>query len=514
MFVASKETPNMIKRHFQYHDTMSNLPQSDWILAGRYVDGDLSTRESTEAESRIKSDAAFAAAVEEIRTQSSLISRLPRFEPSDDLADRTLQTSLDQVQAIMGAWPVESTTGLGNSSSSSADSSFDWKSAAAVVTALAGCLVIGAMLWQNNTIPSDVARKATVAAAPVEISNKDVAVAARSKSGDLVAPQGIGLAELESAEADTMGGMQEGAMQRVAPIELPGAFSGTPVQRSVAKQSKPGDARSGDAKSSVGLAAVNASAPVNQIWYVSQDSNASKSAVCDVLMQNRIQVQREVRKQVQAPATAEAVEAFYVAATPKQMKLAMSQLSNNADIEMIQLPGENSPIADAIEQQYAKSSPAALVDEAEQANMPQQFPRPETQALAQQLYSNYVPRNISPPGPVPPILNSDSQIDGLTESDEAARFQSKIASNTNQAQKQSIPPKAAFGKGSGGGGFGGAIADADKAELNEKSDRGSQAAQIAINARTQLAELGKYLDESDGQLRQYLILVRGGEEKK
>jgi len=86
---------------------MSNLPQSDLILAGRFVDGDLPAHEATQAEARIVKDATFAAAVEQIRNQSFLLGKLPKFKPSDDLADRTLQASLDQVKAIMGAWPIE-----------------------------------------------------------------------------------------------------------------------------------------------------------------------------------------------------------------------------------------------------------------------------------------------------------------------------------------------------------------------------------------------------------------------
>ena len=62
---------------------MSNLSQSDLILAGRFVDGDLPAHEAAQAKARVAKDASFAAAVEQIRDQSSLLERLPKFKPSD-----------------------------------------------------------------------------------------------------------------------------------------------------------------------------------------------------------------------------------------------------------------------------------------------------------------------------------------------------------------------------------------------------------------------------------------------
>ena len=65
---------------------MSNLSQSDLILAGRFVDGDLPAHDAAQAEARIAKDADFAAAVEQIRDcllytspspRDGLLSRMP-----------------------------------------------------------------------------------------------------------------------------------------------------------------------------------------------------------------------------------------------------------------------------------------------------------------------------------------------------------------------------------------------------------------------------------------------------
>jgi len=500
---------------------MSNLPQSDWILAGRFVDGDLPAREAAAAESRIKSDTEFAAAVEEIRAQSSLMSGLPNFKPSEDLADRTLQASLDQVKAIMGVWPIEqSANTVTPPAKQTSSDSFDWKSTAALVASLAGVLVVGAMLWQNNQpSSSNVAMSEVAAEAPMErvmhekvasVEMDDSAIAdagnfeSSSKGAPNAAPPMYVAGKGDASKGSGLPGKTADANE-IAKVQAPPqqqALSGTPMKQTMGKRTRP----------KLDLA-VNSSAPVDQIWYISQDINASRESVCDVLNLNRIQVQRDVPKQAQ-PATQESVEAFYVAATPKQMKLAMSQLSNNANIEMIQLPnGMNSPIADAIEQQFAQSKTSEFADaiKAAKPNMPLAFPIPATQAMAQQLYSNPLPRNMLSTGPVPPIVDSGSPIDGLTQSKEANIPKVEIASNARA--KKSATPGANSRGADGGAGFGGLANTAEEEEPTASADLQAQQSLQAAMPAPQDAELGKYLDESDEQLRQYLILVRGGEEE-
>lgn len=517
---------------------MSNLPQSDWILAGRFVDGDLSATEAAAAKSRIDSDEDFAAAVEEIRAQSNLFGRLPNFEPSEDLEDRTLQASLDQVKAIMGAWPIESSEGSVTLSKHESADSFDWKSTAALAASLAGIFLIGAMLWQTMPGGSNLAMERAGAPAPssqvmgkaadldsvvAEDQNQLVANDAVEVENELAtpivtksAPSLPGELAEKSSVANTGAAQTRSSMKQLPEI---GPLFGTPAKRSkLAQTAKPAP------QQPVQEFAVNASAPVEQIWCVSQDRTASKDSVCEILNFNQIQVQREEQPEP-GFSNPSPFEAFYVAATPKQMKLAMSQISNNANIEMIQLPSSaNSPIADAIAQQFVEteSAPTAPTQQANTINVPPGFKEPASQALAQQLVSNALPRNFVPSGPVPPILKSGTPIDGLeseadeeTEVDDAsqqARSQ-MAAKQVNPAPAgRSLPPSAEIAKGgaggagagAGGGGFGGGLKPVDPPANNV-------AAEQPVLSLPQQAELDKYLDDSDQRLRQYLILVRGGE---
>ena len=493
---------------------MSNLQQSDLILAGRYVDGDLSAQEVAAAESRIASDRDFATAVEQIRKQSSLISGLPKFKPVDDLADRTLQASMDQVKAIMGAWPIENAESeLTPADTHSSSDSVDWKSTAALVASLAGVFLVGTMLWQSwngsesNMAMSEAPAPTFSAKASPDLASKrssDVAdkdVLGPEKSGGALAKQESTVAAPlnEEAEAATVGAI---ASRNRAPQV--GAFSGTRM-----KKSAPAELAAN--------AAINNSAPVEQIWCVSQDRSASRNSVSAILQLNRIKVQLDQGKKA-LPATPDAVEAFYVAATPGQMKLAMSQLSNNADIEMIQLPsGANSPIADAIQQQFAQSGPAFAAKGDQQQvdpNLPERLQQPATNALAQQLVPNSLPRGISmsvPTGPVPPILKSGTPIEGLGKASVADLAMSSKSKAAAAALAPSPSPSANKSNGAGFGGMGGSLAEADE-EIADMVQAEPQ--QQSIAAPQQSAEFDKYLDASDQQLRQYLILVRGGGEAR
>lgn len=502
---------------------MSNLSQSDLILAGRFVDGDLPAHEAAQAESRIAKDADFAAAVEQIRDQSSLLGRLPKFKPSDDLADRTLQASMDQVKAIMGVWPIESDEQKVALASKAPEKSFDWKSTAALLASLAGLFVVGAILWQTRTgAESDLAMSEapTSVAANERNENRMVQRGASGIESDEVD------ASVEPSFADTMQKAQpksiaksdqsdveneqiigKGAPQQIADASpnVPGhgaALSGTPMKSAPATRQQSRNSQMAN-QSPAGQSPANASNPVSQIWYVSQDSTASKGSVCDILNSNHIAVQREEAPQ---PAqTPDDVEAFYVAATPKQMKLALSQISNNADIAMIEIPTVNSPIADAIQKQYTQSKADIGSNPGASPNRNRPLNFQSTQAMGQQLFSNRVPRGI--PGPVPPILESD-ELKGL----DSAINPAELAMDSN-AKTLAPAPASKGGGGMGGMGMGrggGSIGNAEKAVIKKQTTTLPQQPQQSIPPTAQQAELDKFLDDSV-QLQQYLILVRGGE---
>jgi len=496
---------------------MSNLAQSDWILAERFVDGDLPAAEAAQVESRIASDAEFAAAVEETRRQSSLFSALPNFKPPEDLRDRTLQGSLDQVKAIMGAWPMENSSGTVTPARAE---KFDWKSTLALVASLAGVLVIGTMLWRGPVSEPGVAMddsagpsfKSSASASkethfepeesPPAAATMEPKFAAKAPS--MPQSQSPFSKKYDDAEAPAVGAQAKKFVGKGGPIpehSLPpiGPIIGTPMK-------KPSKSRS-LGQDRAAATALNLSAPVEQIWCVSQDRTVSKDTVSQILNLNRIKVQRE-KQPKSAYSITEPVEAFYVAATPKQIMLAMSQISNNADIEMIQLPNtSNSPIADVIANQFANSDVFADKNEQKkQADMPAQFKEPASQALAQQLYSNKLPRNFVPSDSIPPtldfppILNSNSQIAGL-DNDVFEDGEEKLPAPVEQAESEADSLAAApnfDAKGGGGLRPRGAGEETVKEELQQR-------ARLQTNRANQLPA-----DDSQ-QLRQYLILVRGGD---
>lgn len=540
---------------------MSNLPQSDWILAGRFVDHDLSSAEAAQTESRIATDPQFAAAVEELRHQSNLFSDLPNFKPTDDLKERTVQASLDQVKAFMGAWPIEQRNELSGdsgsaSASAAATNSFDWKSAAALVASLAGVLIIGTMLWPSHSTTHDA--NVAMESAPVEADavestvrhdeaskndDADSTLLGHSKGGPSLKqkavdqfadtkpgptpplskafPKSANVPAVDRAIANEdiireRAGPRTVNPRKMAKVrgnqQLPemGPMFGTPMKKS--KVLSPGQQE----------LAANSNAPIEQIWCVHQDRDVSREAVSQILNLNEIKVQRE-QPPSSVYANKEPVEAFYVAATQQQMMLAMSQISNNADVEMIQLPSSiNSPIADAIAQQFAGAGAGvgdgiATAEAApqEQAVVPPRFREPESQALAQQLFANSIPRNFVPSGPVPPILNS-SDLSNLDLNDLDFKSESDAEPMSDRMSKP------------------GGRADIDIAnqspsekslalEADEEPALGAAAEGLAGGAAAQQAqrqsqsvanELKKLEEDAGNQLRQYLILVRGGEEEK
>jgi hypothetical protein len=151
-------------------------------------------------------------------------------------------------------------------------------------------------------------------------------------------------------------------------------------------------------------------------------------------------------------------------------------------------------------------------------SLPERLQQPATNALAQQLVSNSLPRSMPssvPAGPAPPILKSGTPIEGLgggpgkSGPGTTGVVDLAMSSRSKKAAVPSASP--APNEGGGFGGMGGSLAEADE-EMADTIQAESQQRTFAVPQ--QLAEFDKYLDDSDQQLRQYLILVRSGEAGK
>ena len=472
---------------------MSKLQQSDLILAGRYVDGELPAHEIAAAESRIASDPEFSAVVEQIRQQSAVFELLPNFKPSDDLADRTLAASMDQVKAIMGAWPIEQDDAKVTPASELPASRSDWKSTAALVASLAGVVLFGMILWQNNNPSKD----SSFAMSPSAEINTELAhetgelVEAESDFNSKAGPAAPSLANRAPEMVTPKGGFASPSLQQSVSREQRfaagmgmGGISGTPM-----KQVLPNSIH----QSNDFQAAFNDLTPVSQVWCVNQNSAMPDNVVCDILQSNEITVQLDKRNALQS----DAVQAYFVAATPRQMKLALSEISNSADIEMFELPqSSGSPIADAIQQQFKQSTEAQQQVESDVAvdpDMPQQLALAKSNALAQQLPLNSV-RRIMPPANPPPIPNPDSLKEGLATKSAMKADALPLAATPNA---KSAAPQRSRG---------------DSTQQRSPEKRGSdEATTVAVEKKS--GQLDAFLDESDQQLRKYLIFILGGEKQ-
>lgn len=124
--------------------------------------------------------------------------------------------------------------------------------------------------------------------------------------------------------------------------------------------------------------------------------------------------------------------------------------------------------------------------------------------MGQQIFSNPFPRKLpAEAGPVPPILKSGSPIAGLEGNS------NELADIAIQPKSKAIPaPNVRVGAGS----------KKMQTEKLKPADANIAMKDSAVRANQstqwnqQSAELDKYRDDSE-QLRQYLILVRGGEEE-
>ena len=484
---------------------MSNLQQSDLILAGRYVDGDLPAQEVAAVESRIGSDAKFSAAVDSIRHQSTALNLLPQFKPSDDLADRTLQASMDQVRAIMGAWPIEDADSKPIPKSELPLNNSDWKSTVALIASLAGVVMLGMILWQNNN----------------GSGNSGIAMQQPFRTGS-----GLDNREFKSESPKGMGSVDP-AKESLADLQAKSADAPTAQKpdlpksenrRQVVEHGQAGSNRTGGgggggggslgagimgtpAKLTTSNVAVFNNQPANvaQIWCVNPDQSVPKNAVCEILQSNKIDVRLEEKNQL----TSNAFDAYYVAATPSQMKQVLTEISNEANIEMFPLPQRpDSLIADATQQQSQQSPGSTEEQIASQqqwdANAPEKLVLPTSNALAQQLKLNWVPK-AQPPLDPPPIVQSESLNENLEiVTPNVAMKRSKVAGTPSKGSavpSQTIAPPAP----------------------NSIAQQAVPAPQGSVAKSTAIPEshgtIDKLLDDSDQTLQQYLILVHADDQK-
>lgn len=557
----------------------NKISQSDHILAASFVDGELSPAEVSRVESRINSDQEFASVVADLRQQSAAFKSLPIYQPASDLADRTLQASVDQVQAIMGHWP-----GTDEEADSDRDlvparaSQSNWKSVAALIVSLAGLALLALTYWpqafEKSPSFAGVASHDAVSEPKAESMPAELDGVARKDAADE-----IELSETEESAAQVVEADMEGMQLESAPTMegkstgLPAiaSFSGTPATPNRSKE--------------VTVANKN----VAQIWWVHTDESSDE--IGNVLASNRIQVNSfksadtAMKKSASSrsasgksdlankfgfgapadkansvegslPDTPDGVEAYYIAATPVQMKRALVELSGRADIALFEVPKSNSenPFADEIEKQFQKkgqnqgtsfgtSADLAVDDsngvemadpfesESDQFNsdLPSAIEAPQSRALAQKLVARSLPRS----APSAPRLSFDSAQSAGSSSKPAPRFNQQlpplpssdmdeeiaeaIAKSKAIEKSKLIPPQDSAVAG-GGGGFGGGIPGGQKNRKSpqrqaKKSDQQQsvQSAQLGQQEATiKTAETGfdQYFDDSDSMLRPYLILVR------
>lgn len=538
---------------------MSELQQSDLILAGSFVDGELTAEQRVAVENRLQTDPVFAAAVERLQTQRSLMKRLPKFQPTEELADQTLQASLDQVQAILGKWPFESESDSESSSEfeatekvslpSDGQDAFNWKSFIAIATTLAGVLFLSVMLWPGDGGTQSNSNVAMTDAETLNLpsteSMQNKAFASPDANANLPGVDSPNVA----SPADSFA-MEAAAAESDIPLPEIVSFSGTPVK----------------------------SVPVEQVWYVKQSTSVPDvAAINRILVSNAIDVQAGAnslarsKKQTAVPGrqadsgsnSAADVEAFYVAATPSQMKLALAEISNESDISMFEVPQDGLQVA-AAKQQFgpaasrsASDTPktglerepasadqaladiATAADQADRLNdatdpsLPRRIELPPNgNALAQQLVSQSLPRNLArdlPRRPVPPILESGMELAELKA------IQDRAAVTAGAGMES---------PGMGSPGMGSNLARTPAAVEGERESAKTRSAKIAAAAPSrpalsrapaeslpqsseaivdqsdesdranQARYFDRHFDDSDTQLRQYLILVRGSEKQE
>lgn len=538
---------------------MSELQQSDLILAGSFVDGELSSDRRIDVENRIQTDPVFAAAVEQLRAQRSLLRRLPKFEPNEELADQTLRASMDQVQAIVGMWPVESQSNSPEVVSLASDrqESFNWKSFVVVAATLAGVLFLGVMMWpgdggapsssgvaMNGNQTPDLPEGESISAASdfiaAESSIDDLtenSLAMRSATPALAdaAPSNSGGSFLAPSDVESESAKPaESAESEMRLTEIV-SFSGTPVK----------------------------TVPVEQVWYVKQSTPVPDvESVNRILASNSIDVRANVnslagpkRQSLESRSragvgstsvsddtnAASDVEAFYVAATPSQMKKALAEISNQSDISMFEVPQGTAPVA-AAKQAPSKpsNSPAGseegvaelkvaaaeanlesnLIDSADPASPRRIELSPNGAALAQQLVNQSLPKS-APRGPVPPILESGMEVAGLKaiQSDDADAamggmgmgFGPESADAGMSRSQASIEGEATLPNA----GTTGPKQAASRVPQPIPMQSEGSAKPKPVAARSDSSRyFDRHFDDSDKQLRQYLILIRGSEKQE
>lgn len=492
---------------------MNKPTQSDSILAASYVDGELSPSEVTAVEERIRSDAQFAEIVSLLREQSDAFKVLPRFEPAADLADRTLQASVDQVQAIIGHWPVDETQPANEVAAVTTSSSGNWKSIAALAMSLAGLLALTMTLWPDSlgqpagdgvvaskdadspdgSSMDQVAQQAPSmamkkSAAGVDAEHDDQKAMPFGKG----APAGLGQLAMDDDDTNLPKSDASADAHFKSEVDMSDGVEGAIAQRAIPKVQQ----FSGTPAVAAAKPQQNLLPAVEQIWMVNPDITAE--AIGKTLASNEIAIAGtssasgagmggpggQFAKQAIAPGNS--VDAFYIAATPGQMKKALVELSGSADIALFQVPGApaGGQIADAIEKQFKKETADASA--VQQQSLPERIEPPPYGALAQQLVARNLPRSF-PAMPVPPILSPEQDAEIARSMKAAPAARSKVPA----------PQDSASGSGPG------VAARADESESAIDLAKSQSA-----SGKPPVSHFDQYFDVADEQLRTYLILVR------
>ncbi len=507
-------------RHFD----MNKPTQSDSILAASYVDGELSSADVATVEARIKSDTEFASVVEHLRLQSEAFRALPKFEPASDLAERTLQASVDQVKAIMGHWPVEEGEPACDVVAVSKYEGSNWKSIAALVMSLAGLLFLAVNLWPDSVgssssdtvasnegtsvedsiskAPTSSAGKLTIDAAGENSDMDSFAEVTGGAKGDLaglgqqVAIGGAAPEEMEAEASQPSAPMANQSMGKrarkssQAPIEVQSAvpFSGTPVQVADKAESGtlPAVAQIWMVNPDVSAKDIGKALAANQITFVGASASGTKPAVDLGGFGGIGGGGGGFTRPAISAASENSVDALYIAATPGQMKEALVELSGSADISLFEVPGApvGNQIASAVQQQFqSKSGGEDSVQSQRQSSLPERIEPPQKTALAQQLVARNLPRSL-PVTPVPPILSADLD-------EEIARSMGTAANSRGKSEQ---PP----------------AVDAPSLPAQPKQDlAGSdkEAPRGKLKKAT-ATPYDRYFDVTDQRLQTYLILVR------
>lgn len=508
---------------------MSNQPHSNEQLASLLIDGRLTGADLASANQRLASDPQFAEEVNALRAQRELFALLPNFKTPDDFSDRALESSIDQVRAIVGELHFHksdsSDSELPTPASLERKNSYTWRTAVAAVASLAGMILLTLFVFpQAFEPPHDVAVRAGATESEMDSISDSPMKSDLNKSSEL--KKGMVLesdnmldddqAQFAGKGGGGFGGGAQQVFQQVPPgsrarnqnsnvqstqtiidevnnkqlasnaanglTAMPGGFSGTPMSLPSRKKdtTKP--------------------AAVEQIWYVDMDDpKEALTSVGEVLLTNEIDVQFESRQSVQSKANLvndKDFEAVFVNTTPSQMKQALIALSNSGEISSYPIGVSGADAATQVANNESPSKAQAQIAAPQQQALPESIKfNDQKRSLAQQLVLQPLNRG-SRTHSIPPIPSSNDP--ALNPLEEIEMAEKKLAANETLPEKGMSRPKTMGGGGGRGGAGGGGM---------EMQTQKVAAPPISKEQEKSFDPWFKDAD-TDQELRQYLILVR------